>query len=185
MSNLPHAPRIWMLLEDWFHSPLHFVSLSPLFPNRFASSPNCWTKLTFPKKDKSLPTADSPVPPATVLLSSQVSCCTPAFLPSFVRRLPQRDNTENISSPCVITHSELLCSVLRAWLTEECRLKSRVECFWLKPRPGLAPLPPPYQITLGSFNSLRGTVEPLKRPLLVTMQTTNSPPFSFSSPLSI
>lgn len=102
-------------LGNWFHSPLHFLSFSPRFANWFASSPKSWGK-----KTNHFRLQISPVTPPTVLLSSQISCCTPACLPSFVRSFPRRTTTD-ISSLCVITHRESFGSVLRARQTEVCR----------------------------------------------------------------
>ena len=81
ISNLPHAPMIWMLIYDWFHSVSLFVLFSPRKVTRFYPEILNESCISEKKKTNHFRFQITPVSLPTVLLSSQVSCCTPACLP--------------------------------------------------------------------------------------------------------
>lgn len=141
ISNLPHAPRIWMLF--WRPIPLTtplFVPFLLGFQTDSFSPPKKILYVSYisgGKKDKSLPTPDSPrVSPPTALFSSQVSCtaCLRAFL---CPRFSTASSTADPPYLCVITHRvplAQLCGSERQRNVDESRT---TESFWLKPIPRL------------------------------------------------
>lgn len=104
---------------DRFHSVTPWTFIPPRFQNGF-KSPKSWTEVTFleeeEKKDKPLPTPDSPVSPSSSTpLSSQVSCCTPvSSSSSFVRGFhsePRRGSVVSVRNYAPVTVR--LCSAGR------------------------------------------------------------------------
>lgn len=157
-SNLPHAPRIWMLFLLEIGSAHHstFRPRPPPFPNLFAFSTKILVAsyISEGRNEQPLPTPDSPpVFPPTGLFSTQVSCI-PARL-----RAVLCPRSSAASDASVRNYAPRATRVGSAVWTDggTSRGVRQQTYFGLRAPPGLvlrSPPSPECQITLGSHSTL-------------------------------